>query len=846
VTAFQILKRELPRLGYAGDLLQEDYVFDDASAAEKKELCIPLGAFAQWPPSYRTACIGVVQANGKSGTGFVSSYRAFGAPMFLEVHEKHVVRYRMEAVGQAVELESIPSRNLSNAFEANKDKWNPEAIFRAKAISPVAGQTQLDFFDAGLLPALKGMIHKKLDRLLKETLHTAISTYRQSTSGSNPEDTTLFRLVFRFLAAKIFKDKKHPGQWSSTDPRVVINAVQKFYGLEGRSRGRVIDDPYTQQVTWDRLRTAFNFQNLSEEDLAFIYENTLVSEEARRQHGIHATPPPVAELIVDHLPFEDLQQDERIVLEPFAGHGVFLVAAMRRLRDLLPSAWSPEERHVYLKERLRAIERDPFAREVCRLSLTLADYPNPNGWQITSSDIFDTDDLEKALPTSRIVLCNPPFEDFSDKERKQYAARIQSPHKPYEILRRVLEDPPSMLGFVLPKSAIIGGRYDTLQRRIAAHYTHIETVALPDRVFAFSDQETMLLIASRPDPGQDAKVFTKTSWVLDKDRNAFLAKGNVPEAVGRTISRKALHKAHKDLWNPPFWELWEHLKYHAHLDEVADIHRGIEWNIPFEKNKDLLISAKPRSNFSLGIDKVQGKLEPYWLRGSVYLNMEAKYQRTNAHDLPWDKEKVLVSRRRVSRGPWRIAGYPDSKCLVARENIIAIWPKSGGDIFYLAGLINAPLTNVFLYLKGYGRDNAIEALKEIPYPNQPEINKISSLVRQYMSCRARMDANSSNHDVVARQCVRILLEIDGLILKSYDLPPRIERKLLDFFRGHRRPVPFSFTEYFPPDFKPCIPLHQFLAMDIKESSAGELLKRIEPLDSEVIHNFVMDLEERQV
>jgi hypothetical protein len=35
-------------------------------------------------------------------------------------------------------------------------------------------------------------------------------------------------------------------------------------------------------------------------------------------------------------------------------------------------------------------------------------------------------------------------------------------------------------------------------------------------------------------------------------------------------------------------------------------------------------------------------------------------------------------------------------------------------------------------------------------------------------------------------------------------------------------------------------------MDIKESSAGELLKRIEPLDSEVIHDFVMDLEERQV
>lgn len=48
------------------------------------------------------------------------------------------------------------------------------------------------------------------------------------------------------------------------------------------------------------------------------------------------------------------------------------------------------------------------------------------------------------------------------------------------------------------------------------------------------------------------------------------------------------------------------------------------------------------------------KLEPYWLKGPVYLNLDKKYQRTNAHDLPWAKNKVLVSRRRVSRGPWRM------------------------------------------------------------------------------------------------------------------------------------------------------------------------------------------------
>ncbi len=118
------------------------------------------------------------------------------------------------------------------------------------------------------------------------------------------------------------------------------------------------------------------------EDLAFIYENTLVRKETRTKYGIHSTPSVVAELMVDHLPFEALPQNERFILEPCAGHGAFLVAALRRLRDLLPASWTEAERHTYFKERIKAIEVDAFAAEVCRLSLTLADYPNPDGWQI--------------------------------------------------------------------------------------------------------------------------------------------------------------------------------------------------------------------------------------------------------------------------------------------------------------------------------------------------------------------------------------------------------------------------------------------------------------------------------
>jgi hypothetical protein len=93
--------------------------------------------------------------------------------------------------------------------------------------------------------------------------------------------------------------------------------------------------------------------------------------------------------------------------------------------------------------------------------------------------------------------------------------------------------------------------------------------------------------------------------------------------------------------------------------------------------------------------------------------------------------------------------------------------------------------------------------------------------------------------------IQILMEIDALIPKAYDLPPRLERKLLDLFRGHTSPIPFDFPDYYPEDFEPCIPLHKYLSMDFKQASAGELLKRITPLDSKEVHEFVLDIEKRQ-
>lgn len=841
MNVLNIVRNELNQLGYLDNLLQEDYVFDDASVSGIRELNIPLAAFAQWPPSYRNACIGVLTANGQSGPQYVSGYRALGAPMFFEAFHDHIVRYRVEASGQAVFLESIPARDIRKAFEANRNKWSPNAIFRAKAIAPLATPVQLDFVDIGLLPALKGMIHGKLDRLLKGTLNEAINTYKHNTSGSRPDKESLFRLVFRFLAAKVFKDKRHPGNWDDPKANTIIKEIQRFYGFTESDMQGILDEPHTQQTVWDNFRNTFNFQNLSVDDLAFIYENTLILKEFRKQYGIHSTPQAIAELIVDHLPFESLAKNERFVIEPCAGHGVFLVAALRRLRELLPASWTDQERHKYLKDRLTAIEVDVFAAEVCRLSLMLADYPNPDGWQIISQDIFASDVLKKQLKTSQIVLCNPPFEDFTPDEKKHYGNRILSVHKPYEVLNKVMENPPAMLGFVLPKSAILGGRYRDMQDRIARTYKNVETIALPDRIFAFSDQETMLVLASNRNKATKTNVFVRTFWIRENDRRPLLETGQLPEGIIKVVNRST-HGKSISLRNVPLNEIWNYLRNYPRLGSIADFHQGIWWNVSLEKNRHSLISSKPSHGFKKGLDTVQGKIEPYSAQRFVYLNMDERYRRTTAHSFPWEKRKVIANGRRISRGPWRIVGYPDSSGLVCTKNFMGIWPKKDINIEVLSALINSPLVNAALYLKGYGRDNSIRILEQIPIPSPEVIDKerIGRLITYYINFKSTIMKGLAKEPII-----QILMEIDSLILKAYDLPPRLERKLLEFFRGYPRPVPFDFPNYYPEDFKPCIPLHKYLEMDLKQTSAGELLKRITPFDSEDMHDFFMDIEAGQ-
>ena len=107
VRALESIKQGLQDLGYVGDLIKENYEFADVLGPEFIVTHIPLAAFAQEPPSYRTASFGVAIANGRSGAEFIEDYRSLGAPQIFEIGDGQVSRWKVNGKGMPDLLDEV-------------------------------------------------------------------------------------------------------------------------------------------------------------------------------------------------------------------------------------------------------------------------------------------------------------------------------------------------------------------------------------------------------------------------------------------------------------------------------------------------------------------------------------------------------------------------------------------------------------------------------------------------------------------------------------------------------------------------------------------------------------------
>lgn len=812
-------------IGYKPSLIKRDYSYADLLSEGVPMRTVERAIFGLEPLDYRSACFGMQMATfNQSSTALANKLKALGAPQIFIILNGTTERWSFTEK-EAILKDKYKTVNLPNVITQNEKDWNPQTVIRAKTGFAKPGPQQLDFVDIGLLPALENEAAKKIDYLLR-----AILNHAEEKLGKQFDAQIIFKIIFNLLVAKLLKDRdiSNSATIDFSAPKTALRAVSNHYGSSLTEAASKVPQSTLEEISQE-IGKGFSLCNISVDTLTYIYENTFVSKESRKKLGIHSTPSYVADYILSQIPIGDLPKTQWHTTDPMSGHGIFLIAAMRRMRDLLPRDWSGQQRHKFFVSHLHGIEIEPFSVEVARLCLMLADFPESNSWDLKRADVFRGKTLEHAVSKTMILVGNPPFENIENR-------RPETP-KPVELLRRALSALPSkaFIGLVLPRSFIDSSDYKNQRKMILNDFEIISLTGLPDRIFLHSDMETAIIVARKHQPRHNLSVVYRE--VKDHDRTNFRFRRQVTweDKVPQSYFSDRMHNR---LIVPLLRELWKLLEFYPNIGDIADISIGLQYKPNLEKEElGKIVQPQPFSGAKRGIYNVSNGFNQFVAEDVVYMTTEKKYRRfenSRAWDLPWKKPKIIVPASRISRWPWRYAAVIDKAGLIISRRFYGIWPKVDSlDVEILAAFLNSPLAQAFTYAHSFQKDIPKRVYEAIPIPELSSDSRqiIYSLVRNYLDSLHKDKTKAKD----------ILLHIDAEVLKLYKLPPRLEKQLLDIFWGYQRRVPFDFIEYIPREIDSWIPLHISLSDQFKESTARKIIERMPVIRDTEFIEFLKNL-----
>ena len=329
------------RIGYRPEGIVRDYAFADVLDSANATREVALAAFTQTPPSYRSAALGAVRAGYANTSAWVMAHRSLGAPLLFVIEGDGVTLWQVRGAAPPRVLERLALNDVPGLFERHQEEWRPQAIHRAKAIGGRPREYQLDFVDVGLMPALEGEVHVKLDRLLEDTLtassqapcddrpDTAASCFASS-SGCSPRRSCRTAV------------HAYSRQWDASDLASVLRAIESFYSLPAVPK----TGPERRLPPSRRPGTISVEESASRTSRPTTWPSCTRTRSSpartRKDLGTHSTPRQLAEYAVARLHLDRHDLNDLDVYEPFAGAGTFLVSALRHVRDLLPVHWTDQ------------------------------------------------------------------------------------------------------------------------------------------------------------------------------------------------------------------------------------------------------------------------------------------------------------------------------------------------------------------------------------------------------------------------------------------------------------------------------------------------------------------------
>lgn len=805
--AASVLRQTFTALGYKSTHIVTDYRFAAVDQYDAPVVATNAAVFYDEPPSYRNAAIGLVDVpHGEDAGAAIEQRRALGAPFFIALSGNTVSAWVVAPEGVR-QVGSGEARHWESFVADHKAKWEAQAVRRAKAIKLREPSGLQLLFDPSVVYALQGQVQRALSDLLERFL-ARFETAGASQLSIDNDYRVLFPLVFRMLAAKILFDRedRRIADVDRQDAKAVVDFVSDLYSLPPLSLRWTRDQREQLGAAWQTLLDGLYVRNIAADDLAFVYENTLITPETRRDFGTHSTPAAIAEYVVRSLDLptgDDLQRVR--VYEPFAGSCVFLTAAMRRFKELLPQDWTAAVQHKHLVSRFAASEIDQFACEIARLSLILADYPNANGWHIHHEDLFDGSSLTRRLSEADIVLCNPPFEAI-DSDSPAYA-NLSSVHKPIAVFNQFLEATPRYLGVVMPQGFSSHKKYQALVAKLLQRYKDVELLALPENTFTHATVGAVVVIAQNPRAvGPDGLTTLRQTSVHRREFAAF--ERNLQPSTIEVAQIDARAAPALQLLDP-LREVWEFLREHPRLGDVAHIHRGVEWTI----DQSQVSSSRPGKGKKPGLHRLRESIAQFRILGHVYLEAREEYQRRTAWQLPWELPKVVCNAIRMSRNSWRLAAVVDTTGLLLSQQFFGIWPKDKAAgpaaLDAITAVLNSPVANAFSRAHDPEKGLRISVMSQLPLPAALDDPGLHGLIAEYAQLASQVGPLFGGG---ASRLSELLMAIDAAVLAAYDLPPRIEKALLAHVRSDGRPCGHDFEPYPGVDDPGAIPLRQRLAL----------------------------------
>ncbi|AEM48434.1 hypothetical protein Acife_2325 [Acidithiobacillus ferrivorans SS3] len=807
----QVLMSSLTRLGYRAADIYQAFRFAAVDQPSRPVRQVDAAAFLDGPASYRTAALGVVRtAANETVQQTVEATRSLGAPFLVVIEGDEASMWTYTASG-VTQLDSTSASQWQTLLADHK-KFGPGPIRQLKALQvredvPTTGL----LFDPRTLYGIQASTQLALDELLTQFLSHfdgARTTAGQLSLQTHYE--VLFPLVFRLLAGKILIDRadNRVSTIDPDDPRQVAATVETLYSLSPQrlqwTKARVMQ----LSSAWLALREGLYVRNVAADDLAFVYENTLITPETRKAFGTHSTPYSVADYVIRSLRLPEGNAAAQLrVYEPFAGACVFLTAALRRFKELFPQSWTVGKVHEHLVSHFVASEIDPFACEIARLALILADYPNHNGWRITREDLFESNRLAGRVSQCDVLLCNPPFENLDEP------IEGISVHKPVVLLDAVIKTPPAFVGVVMPSGFSTHKVYREHIRRICEIYADVEVMVLPEGVFRHASIGAEVLIAQSR---RDNSIIGEGSSDDSTIRKSIVRRADWPRFTQTLQTSSSDVEQVNPRSSPglvalrPLRRLWDCLAEFPILDNVVELHRGLEWKTAQRDASRSEASA----GFRRGLHRRES-LAQFEMKQATYIDTRPSNLRGGAIKYRWSSPKIICNAARTSRGPWRLAAVVDMDGLYVSQQFFGIWLRETAEsplsLVELCAVLNSPLANAFSFVHDEERRFRVEVMKRIPIPQVRISRELDSLVADYMAVCEEDDGPLFFSR--PKSAADLLLEIDAMVLKAYDLPPKLERELLRFMNEGQRPSRAAFGGYLGTGRDDAaIPLHKRLVM----------------------------------